>query len=75
MLSCPQPKSRISHYKEKKKADDRIKTIAEATTHTVLTVDGCNFVTCHSFAVTDLCSPPSVLLVKLIYYTTTAESL
>jgi hypothetical protein len=58
------------HVKKKKqeKADDRIKTIAEASTHTVLTVDGCNYIRHDLFAVTDLCSP-----LKLLYYTTARE--
>jgi hypothetical protein len=67
------PGSLLHVEKKKEKGDDRIKTIAEATTHTVLTVDGCNYVRCDLFAVTDLCSPSSPL--NLLHYTTTRESL
>jgi hypothetical protein len=45
-------------------ADAGIQTIAEATAHTVLIVDGCSLVSCDWLAVTDRCTPISVLVAK-----------
>jgi hypothetical protein len=46
-------------------ADAGIQTIAGATAHTLLIVDGCSLVSCDWLAVTDLCTPSSVLVAKL----------
>jgi hypothetical protein len=50
----PGSQPQAERKKKKEKAEDRIKTIAETTAHTVLSVDGCNYVRCDLFAVTDL---------------------
>ena len=61
--SCQTTHGRILdyHYKLKKKAEDCVKTIVEATTHTVPTVDGCNYVGFDFAAVNDLCRLSSLL--------------